>query len=151
MQRLTVAGLVAIAGFALAAPRAKDAPKAAPPGLVGEWVIESSTLNGNPLTISDFYTVTYTPDGKFEMRAGGRVIQAGTYTTDPKKDPAELDSASVPERAPAAPPWPCIFKIDGESLTMCAMADGRKRPTTFEPAAGSGMIKTVFKRVKPKD
>lgn len=128
---------------ALAAPGPKDPPKAAPSGLVGRWAIESSTLNGNPLPISDL-VVTYTADGKSESRVGGKVVQTGTFTFDPKRDPAEID---MTDAAPLSVAWPGIYKLDGDTLTICVSAH-QKRPTTFEPAAGSGLIRTVYKRVK---
>ena len=142
MRGLSLTWVVALAGLALAAPGAKDPPEGAPPGLVGRWAVESTTLNGNPLPASADLVVTYTADGKFEGRSGGKVVHGGTFTSDPKKDPAEIDLAGA---GPPGVPWPGIYKVDGDTLTVCLRVD-QKRPATFDPAAGT--IRTVYKRIK---
>lgn len=137
----------AVIAVSLAAPGSKES-KDAPAGIVGTWKLESSTLNGNPLVVGHL-TITYTADGKYEERSGEKV-KNGTYTVDPKKSPAELDSKEEPSGPVAAPPtvsWPRIYKIDGDTLTVCASADS-KRPNTFEAKPGSGLIVSVFKRQK---
>jgi uncharacterized protein (TIGR03067 family) len=134
-----------VLAVSLAAPGAKD-KKDAPAGVVGTWKLERSTLNGNPLPARDL-TVTYASDGKFEERRGEKIRQ-GTYTTDPKKDPAELDLKEEPSDAvapPASAAWPAIYKIDGDTMTVC-VSDDSKRPKTFDPTPGSGLIVSVFKR-----
>ena len=131
----------------VAAPAPKEAKKD-PPSVLGEWLIESTTLNGAPLPGGPVVTVVYTADGKSETRReGGAIVQSGTYTLDPKKEPAEVDLTSAP---PAAGTWKGIYRLDGDTLTVCVTTSSSARPTSFEGKAGSGYIVTVYRRVPKK-
>jgi uncharacterized protein (TIGR03067 family) len=130
--------------LALAAPAPKDSPKKDPPTVVGEWTLVSFTLNGQALPFQTQTTI-FTADGKFEHRAGDKdPYQSGTYTADPKKNPAEIDltDAAVPGVA-----RPCIYKLDGDTLTI-GIGRPDVRPTSFDDGPGAATFQTVFKRVK---
>jgi uncharacterized protein (TIGR03067 family) len=94
-------------------------------------------------------TMTFTADGKFLLREGRREkAEEGTYTADPKKDPAEIDLMSPPESG--RPVVRGIFKIDGDTLTLCS-ADGpgaANRPNKFESPQGSRTMLMTFNRAK---
>src|SRR5947209_19992132 len=79
----------------LAAPAPKEAPKKESP-LVGQWVLESITFGGMNLNAQvigkEKLTITFTKDGKTESTGfADQAGKTGSYTHDPKKDPAELD------------------------------------------------------------
>jgi uncharacterized protein (TIGR03067 family) len=136
-----------VVGLSLAAPAPKDPPKKDPPSIVGEW----EAVGGGPAALPDgWLTFTFTPDGKFFVAEGRGHEEAGTYTADPKKDPAELDIRPLPGRE--RPPLLGIYKVHGNSLTLC-MVPGHvgKRPTRFEVPAGSAVSLLTFKRVQKKD
>ena len=45
-----------------------------------------------------------------------------------------------------------IYKLEGETLTICFAGPGdEERPKSFNPADGSRFMKMVLKRVKKKD
>ena len=46
------------------------------------------------------------------------------------------------------PPVPGIYKLDGDTLTVCTVLSGKSRPTAFEALAGSGRNVSVLQRVK---
>jgi uncharacterized protein (TIGR03067 family) len=129
------------------APKPKDAPKTAPANLIGQWKAESSRRKIAPLPPGDL-TVTLTADGKTEGRIGGKTTSAWTFTCDPKKDPAEID---LTREAPLGVPLPGIYKLDGDTLTVCVSTGRRQRPTSFDPTEGPGVMRTVYKRVTAKD
>src|SRR4051794_29370450 len=80
------------AAVALGAPQAKDPPKKDPPGLVGQWTVERLVVDGTPKALPPGTTWAFTADGKSALDVGGPgAPDEGTYTTDPKKDPAEVD------------------------------------------------------------
>ena len=90
-------------------------------------------------------TITFGADGKYETRApGGDAKVSGTFTFDPKKDPPELD---VTEPANAGKVSPSIYKIDGDTLTICSSTDG-ERPKAFDAPAGSKFVLLVLQRIK---
>jgi uncharacterized protein (TIGR03067 family) len=115
-----------------------------PPGLVGRWTVESATFTGMALPKPDL-TITFAADGKYETRpASGDARVSGTFTFDPKKDPPELD---LTEPTNAGKVSPSIYKIDGDTLTICSSTDG-ERPRAFDAPAGSRLVLLVLKRIK---
>jgi len=131
----------------VAAPAPKDPPKKEPPGLVGRWTLESANFAGMALPKTESLTITFTADGKYETRAAGAAEKvSGTFTFDPKKDPPELDVAE-PAGPNAGKPSPSIYKIDGDTLTICTAVQG-DRPKTFGAPAGSNCALLVLKRIK---
>ena len=140
-----------IFGLALtvAAPGVKEAPKKEAPTLVGEWVGETGVMGGKPKPPPPGTKLTFTADGKMVMADGDRPEQKmeGTYTSDPKKTPGELDL--IPGNAPAGRDERLagIFKIEGDTLTICFAMDG-KRPTEFTSPGGSAVMLITLKRAK---
>jgi uncharacterized protein (TIGR03067 family) len=137
-----VIGLTLVVG----APAAKEKPKKDPPGPVGRWTVESATFAGMPLPKPEL-TISFTADGKYETRAaGGDAKIGGTFTLDPKKDPPEMDLTD-PGQANPGKVSAAIYKIDGDTLTICSSTDG-ERPRAFDAAAGSKFVLLVLKRTK---
>ena len=136
-----ILGLALVVG----APGLKEPPKKDPPGPVGRWAVESITVAGMALPKMDL-TITFLADGRFETRdAGGGTKTSGTYTADPKKQPAELDVTE-----PAAPDGKAslsIYRVDGDTLTICTAIMG-ERPTAFDPKPGANQLLLVLKRIK---
>jgi len=131
----------------LAAP-AKDGKKDAP-SLVGEWAAETATIGGKPENPPPGTTWAFTADGKSVLQVGDKAVGGmdAKYTTDAKMDPAQVDIAEGPK----GKPMKGIYKVDGDTLTLCLVQDGQERPTAFESPAGSMAIVITLKRVKKKD
>jgi uncharacterized protein (TIGR03067 family) len=136
--------------LALAAPAPKEEKKD-PPTLVGEWALESVTFAGRPVPDRK-KTVAFTKDGKYGAVVAGPAGPggvAGTYAHDPKKDPAQLDISEPAAGGGPGRTSPAIYKIEGDTLTICS-SFGADRPTTFDAPADSTRVLMVFKRVKDK-
>ena len=132
--------------LAVAAPAPKAAPKKEPT-LVGKWLGETSVQGGQPQAPMDGEVVTFAADGSVAIQSGkAKEVVGTTYTSDAKKSPAEFELVM-----PGAPPGmkPClgIYKIDGDTLTLCFNVEG-ERPTKFESPAGSKAMLVTLKRVK---
>lgn len=141
--------LLALAVVA-AAPMAKDGKKD-PPSLVGEWEAVKGVRDGTERDIpAGRLSFTFTADGKAIERRAGSPAGQGTYTTDPSKDPPEIDLVSTSEKG--KPPIRAIYKVDGDTLTLCLVEkDGGARPKAFAAPEGSSAALVTFKRVKKKD
>jgi uncharacterized protein (TIGR03067 family) len=132
-----------VIALAVAAPAPKDPPKKDPPGPIGRWALERATFAGMALPAMDL-TVTFTADGRYETKvAGGEAQVSGTFSADPKKQPAEIDVTEPAGGQVSA----SIYRIDGDTLTICTTTGG-ERPKTFDAPAGSKFVLLVLKRIK---
>jgi uncharacterized protein (TIGR03067 family) len=138
MCRLTTAAVVVLAGLTLAAPRPKDPPKKDPP-VMGQWQLVQ--MDGAE---ADFMTMEFSADGTAARTdRSARPGYRWRYTTDTSASPARLDYLYDDK-----PPDRCIFKVDGDTLTVCYSLADKERPREF------GQPRTrelVFKRVRPRD
>jgi uncharacterized protein (TIGR03067 family) len=141
-----------LVGLALAvgAPGAKDPPAKDPPSIVGEWVGEKAVAGGKELPVpKGGIGFTFTADGKLTVREGEREkADTGSYKVDAKKDPAEVDI--IPPEDKKEPTVQGIYKVDGDTLTLCFAKGkaGAGRPSKFEAPEGSDAIVITLKRVK---
>jgi uncharacterized protein (TIGR03067 family) len=135
-----------VLALTLGAPALKEKDKA--PTIVGEWVIEQATVGGKPSPPGDSPNRwAFNADGQRFIRApGGKILAEGRYTSDAKTGTLDLDGDKQ-----AADVYACLFKIDGDTLTLNVGWQKSLRPTNFECPAGSQSTLYIMKRVKAKD
>ena len=115
--------------------------------LQGTWKFASMEQDGQPGPKGDDTpTITFERD-KFTVKAGGQVVQAGTQVLDAGKKPKAVD-ATVTEGEGKGTTMLGIYELDGDTLKACFDPQGKKRPTEFKSAAGSGHMLVVMKREK---
>src|SRR5947209_7994926 len=142
---MTTSLLIGLA-IVVGAPAKKEAPAKEPPSIVGEWVGESGVRGGKPDNPPAGTSITFTADGKVLFKEGAdKKAEEGTYKIDAKKTPAELDI--VPSLGDKAPTLVGIYKIEGDTLSMC-IAMGGDRPKEFAAPAGSEVMLVTCKRAK---
>ncbi|HEX3151622.1 MAG TPA: TIGR03067 domain-containing protein [Gemmataceae bacterium] len=139
---------VAVLGLALslAAPMPKEAPKKAePPAIVGEWECVQFIGGGQmfPVDVAKTIRMEYTADGKLRGDFGPEKVDA-KYTTDLKKDPAEVEQGVDGKMNHG------IFKADKDMLVLCFAEGGGERPKKFESATGTRVLLLTFKRTEKK-
>jgi uncharacterized protein (TIGR03067 family) len=130
----------------VAAPALKDKEK--PPALVGEWEIVEFTVGGKPSgpdrTPNHW---VFRADGSRAIHdQGGKQLVDGTYTADPKTGNLDFDSGSAINGQ-----YLCLYKLDGDTLTLNVGWNKAPRPTAFESPVGSQCTLYTMKRVKTKD
>jgi uncharacterized protein (TIGR03067 family) len=136
--------------LAIGAPGPKDPPKKDVNPLLGEWVGEKAETGGMPLPVpAGGMTMDFQPDGKLMIKDSGKPPEEAGYTADSKKDPHEID-LMPPAAGGKTMTMLGIYKVDGDTLTLCLAATGT-RPTKFESAAGQPTILMTFKRAKKKE
>ena len=130
----------------LGAPALKE--KDRPPSLVGEWVIEESTVGGKPSPPgANPNRWVFQADGSRRIVGpDGRELAGGQYTNDPKAGTLDLDG-----KQPIDAQYLCLYKLDGDTLTLNVGWQKAGRPAAFESVLGSQCTLYVMKRVKPKD
>ena len=132
--------------LSLGAPALKEKPR--PTTIVGEWVAEHLTVGGRDAPPKTEIRWVFSADGERSIINNGQRYVQGRYTTDPKALPATLDLD--PDKGPANS-YACIYKIDGDTLTLNLGWQMAERPSSFKSPAGSKCTLYVFRRVKTSD
>jgi uncharacterized protein (TIGR03067 family) len=141
MTPVIILGIVVVA-----APLPKERPKP-PPSVVGEWVLVNATFDGVEEKFVDGpRRFVFDADGTYTVFRGGRKQYEHEYGTNPKTDPAGMDLERVlsGERGTHE----AIYKVAGDTLTICWAIRQTPRPTKFESTADSKTVLWVFQRVK---
>jgi uncharacterized protein (TIGR03067 family) len=157
-----ILGLLAFVSLLGADEPAKDQKKELEL-LQGDWVLVSSEARGKrhipasgeaSLTIKDDQWIVKFKNGK-ALAQGESIVQTqdgveitSTFKIDSSKDPKTIDlkkRISGEERTTL-----CIYKVDGDILTICKTVDGKERPKEFKTTKEEGLL-SVYKRVKKRD
>ena len=122
---------------------AKDAKKEEDK-LQGEWTMVSMETRGAKHSEDDVKKYTLTIKGDEWTVMKGLSPGAGrTFKIDPSKDPKTLDLTIKlvnQERVSKG-----IYKLDGDTLTICRTEENGERPKEFKTTAESGIL-VVWKR-----
>jgi uncharacterized protein (TIGR03067 family) len=136
--------VVSSTGVAVAAPTpdpsAKDLKR-----LQGEWRLTAATENGTEYP-PEQHVWTWLITGTALRELGGtrgEVIN-GTIRLDATTKPPSLDLTDRDDGLTARG----IYRLDGDTLTVCVRVGGGERPKEFACKAGSRTVLIVFKRVK---
>ena len=137
-----------LAALAVGAPGLKDKP-APPPGIDGEWAIESRIVGGrpDPAARTDRIVVV---GGRWSIpQPDGRRLE-WVLDLDPATKPPALTlyKADDPDRQ-RPPEMSGVYQVDGDTLTVCYVFEG-PRPTEFASPAGSKVRLMTLRRVKDK-
>lgn len=140
---LLLAALVAITTGAVAAPGPKG-DKSDLKKLEGDWKVESWVQLGQTIPLN----ATWSFKGDKYTLDQGSNLEEGTIKLDPGKKPAAIDLA-ITGGSCKGKNQPGIYKIDGDTLTMCfAWPDVTDRPTDFTSTADNRWILVTLIRVK---
>jgi uncharacterized protein (TIGR03067 family) len=141
-----MSGSLFLVAIAIGAPALKNPPTAG--GLTGEWRIESLTIGGEPAPQPDEPDfVVFGSDGKLSSRRGatGLLVERGRFVVQAA---AELKMIDIDRGSPDGPSQG-IFRVEGETLTICLAADKKAiRPQAFESPPKSEHSLFLLRRVK---
>jgi uncharacterized protein (TIGR03067 family) len=139
-------GLALTAVVLLAVTSATLAQTSVP--LEGAWTAIAAERDGKSAADVVGHTLTFAK-GRFSIERHGKRLYAGTYTTNPAPEPAQIDFRNAEGGLRGT--WKGIFRIDADTLRTCDNAPDMKkpRPREFAAAAGSGVICIVFRRDQP--
>jgi uncharacterized protein (TIGR03067 family) len=127
------------------APALKDAPTKEPP-VVGRWVATQVLIGGTDNNQHEGLEYEFTADGTWIIYRDGKALDgARSYMIDLKAKPAAMDLTEN-----SGGPYPGIFKIEGDGMTVLFAIGTKGRPTGFDVPT-DGLMKVLFKRAKASD
>ena len=136
----------ALLGLALvvAAPGLKT-PKDETPPIIGLWMLTEYTESGQPVGFDVGTSTEFLPEGKRIWRDGvGAAADERGYKLIAKTTPPALDLIR-PNGNPQAPDvFPCLYKVDGDTLVVTIGEQSGDRPTKH----GEGWRVMKYKRAK---
>jgi uncharacterized protein (TIGR03067 family) len=145
-------------GLALvvAAPNLKDEPKKVPE-IVGQWVVEKMSVGGKEAgrTPTDM-VYEFTADGQWLIKRDGVLNKTPPREIkyDTKAKPATIDviyTTAAPGKGGISRDMHGIYKVEGDTLTICLSPSGGERPTKFDSDQGTPVMLMTLTRVKKKD
>jgi len=134
-------------GSSAGAGKPDDAAEKDLKALVGKFRVEKAELGGKD-------AMPFDKDVKLELVEGGKYKldllgqkDEGTFTVDPSKKPAEMDIKGTdgPNKGKTIK---TIYKIDGDTVTICYELGGGDRPTRFESKPDTKQFLVVYQREK---
>jgi uncharacterized protein (TIGR03067 family) len=134
---LLVLGIIALAGLA-------KSQEGEGGSLRGAWEV---TRFGEGPAPQGKLAVTFS-DGKAAWSLDGRVFVEHAVTLDPGRNPRAID-LSLTDNSGKIATQQGIYRIDGDSVTVCMMTGPGRRPTEFKADKGTGNSLIVLKRHKP--
>lgn len=127
----------ALIGLLIAAtpPATDDSAK-----IQGGWYVHAQTTNGNEIE-------SYSGAGPDWVFSGDRIRMygkdAGTFRLDPSKDMKTID-INGPRVGVG------IYKLEGDTLTICFVESPRSRPVEFTSPPGANRYLTAYRRTPKK-
>ncbi len=113
--------------------------------LQGTWNVTSLESNGQQMPEITFNGATIVINGNQFRSTGMGAIYEGTLELDPNQTPKALDMFFTAGHAQGVR-HPGIYKLDGDTWTLCISTQTSKRPKTFSTAIDSGFALETLQR-----
>ncbi len=125
-------------------PQEKEAGK-----LQGKWQLESLVVRGSALGADQVKGRTLVIEGNtIRHTAGGRDLERGTVALDPAKKPPTIDQTFDKGGSLGGMTLKGLYRMDGDTLTICNGPLGKDRPSDLISKPGSGDSLFIYSRAK---
>ncbi|HEX5106688.1 MAG TPA: TIGR03067 domain-containing protein [Pirellulaceae bacterium] len=138
-----VISLIAIC--AATSARAEDAPDDLKL-LAGTWKPAAADLGGNKIDAMVLEKASFVVEGDKYTVTVNDFTEKGSFKIEPTKEPKQLDFFPT-EGSNNGKTFLCVYKFDGECLTICYSLDTISRPENFEPLSNT-LLLVQYERVK---
>jgi uncharacterized protein (TIGR03067 family) len=113
--------------------------------LDGTWKAVSMVYNGEPITEGLAEDEITFKDGRVTVTRNGKVFGECVLTVDPDKSPKTVDEHRVSGPLKGTTCYG-IYKLEGDTFTVCYAFAANSRPGVFESKKDSGMLLIVARR-----
>jgi uncharacterized protein (TIGR03067 family) len=115
----------------------------------GTWAVTSSIHDGQEAPADVARSIKRAvSDNHVVWERNGKRFAGTTVVLKPDQDPKAIDV--IPDGGPNRGEHVLgIYKLDGDTLTICMAAPGQPRPKDWTAGKGSGRTLRVFKRERP--
>jgi uncharacterized protein (TIGR03067 family) len=112
----------------------------------GAWAVTSFVREGKASPKELVASIVRVVEGDHVVwKRDGKSFAGTAVALDPSKDPATIDV--IPDGGPSRGERVLgIYKLDGDTLTICMADPGRDRPRAFEAPEGSKQTLMTFRR-----
>lgn len=142
-MKLSILGAILVIATAAQAYDEKGDSKA----LQGTWLPTSAVLAGQPFPEQVIKTMKLTmKDGRYTVMVG-QVQDEGTAKLDSSKTPKTMEIKGT-EGPNNGKTFLAIYKITGDTLTICYDLAGKAYPTEFESKPSTKLFLVEYKRDK---
>src|SRR5262245_28391073 len=144
--------MTGVSGNAVEAQEDKGKPlptEAAEVKLQGEWQLETLVVRGSALGQDQVKGRTLVIEGNtIRHTAWGRDLERGTVALDPAKKPPTIDQTFDKGESLGGMTLKGVYRVDGDTLTICNGPLGKDRPSDLVSKPGSGDSLFVYRRAK---
>ena len=115
----------------------------------GTWAVTSMVREGKEADATVAASIVRVVEGDHIVwKRSGKSFAGTNFDVDATKIPATIDL--IPDGGPAQDKRVLgIYRLDGETLTICVADVGQPRPVAFEAGEASKRTLQTFKRIKP--
>ena len=112
----------------------------------GAWIATSSVFDGQPASPDLVRSIKrIVTDDHVVWERDGKRFAGTTIALDPSRDPKTIDV--IPDGGPNRGERVLgVYKLDGDTLTICMASPGQPRPKEFKAERGSGCSLRTFIR-----
>jgi uncharacterized protein (TIGR03067 family) len=139
-MKWSVPSLLLVTGFLFAADKAEDVNKKALEALQGEWNVKSAVREGEERPAAELEKVKLKVAGDTFTIAEDGKDRPAKVKIDATRKPSEIDLTHDSDTMKG------IYKLEGDTFTICLSRPGVDRPKEFKSDAGSKTFLVVFKK-----
>ena len=148
-KTIVLVAVLAAAAVAAGQDRPKAPAKADVDAIQGSWVASAAEVNGGPMGADSLKLVRLRVEGdKYTWQINELGPERGTLKLAPEKKPKALD-LRCKEGNNQDRTLPAIYRLDGQTLTVCYELGDGERPKDFKAPAGTMRLAVTYRREKP--
>ncbi|HYG77048.1 MAG TPA: TIGR03067 domain-containing protein [Planctomycetota bacterium] len=112
----------------------------------GTWTMVTSEMNGQKVPDEEMKKLSLVltlKEGKYTTTSAGKQTDSGEYTLNAAAGTFEIRPGEGPRKGTV---MKAIYKLEGDTLTVCYDVAGKEFPKEFKTQVDDGRLVAVYKR-----